>query len=143
MKKNKLLILSLFTALMLASCNNGGITPSGGSGGGGSGGGEDDNKITVNFYIDYNAANANKEFTIGGKNSLEVWATQKVDKGAKVSKPADPTEAPLPEFPVFLGWSYKEVIDRKEDLWNFDTDTVNTETKTFSIFGIWVAEGEN
>ena len=137
MKKNKLLILSLFTALMLASCNNGGITPSGGSGGG-SGGGEDDNKITVNFYIDYNAATANKEYTIGGENKLEIWATQKVDRGAKVTKPADPS-APFEEFPTFLGWSYKELIASTNDLWNFDTDTINPEegVKEFSIFGIW------
>lgn len=140
MKNRNMLILSLLASMaFLSACDN----SSGGGGGGNSGDSQDDGKITVSFYIDFNYANANKEWNISGGNSLETYDVQRVENGSKVTKPADPTTAPFPEFPVFLGWSKKEVIDSKSDLWNFDTDTINTETKTFSLYGCWAAEGEN
>ncbi len=131
----KLHIISLFlmaSTLCFAGCtNNGGSGGSGGDGPGGGGGDVDDGKIQINFYVDYNQLNI--------KN---VYHTYRVKNGSKLTKPADPTEAPMPEFPVFLGWSYKEIIDNKNDLWDFSKDTVQTEEPKFNLFGIWVAQGE-
>ena len=87
--------------------------------------------VVVTFYIDFNQP-----------NSDESYATQTIKQGEKVTAPATPTEAPFKEFPVFLGWSQKEVIQSKDDLWNFDS-TITSKTGTFSIYGIWVAKGES
>ena len=122
--------LLLLAPLSLAGCkrsssNDGPETPSGS-------GEEDDDSVTVNFYLDYNKINLN-----------EVYHSQTVKRGKTVSEPPKPSEAPSPEFPVFLGWSAKEIIDDKKDLWNFSKDKITTEYDEFEIFGIWVAEGEN
>ena len=128
MKKLSIALSVITSFLGLAACTK---TNNGGNGGNNSGGGNEDGKITVNFYLDYNQVSA--------KN---VYTTQSIDNGAKLTKPTDPTSAPLPEFPVFLGWSYKEIIDNKADLWDFSTDKVQTDEPTFSLYGIWVAQGE-
>lgn len=123
----KLHVISLFlmaSTLIVTGCNK---KSGGGSGGGGS---TDDGKIEVNFYADYNQLSA--------KNPCH---TVRVKNGSKLTAPSTP-EAPMPEFPVFLGWSYKEIINDKKDLWNFSTDVVQTDEPTYNIFGIWVAEGE-
>ena len=121
----KKLFLTLFllasSGICLAGCNR--------SGGGGDG---DEDLITVKFYLDYNQVAAG-----------EIYDTQYVKNGSKVKEPTKPTESPFPEFPVFLGWSKKEVIDDKKDLWNFSKDKVKTDIDEFPIYGIWVAEGEN
>ena len=134
MKKLSIALLLMSSFLALAGCNksSGGSGGSGGNGGsGGSGGGStDDGKIQINFYADYNQIEA--------KN---VYHTYRIENGSLLTKPADPT-APLPEFPVFLGWSSKEIIDNKADLWDFSTDKVQTDEPTFNLFGIWVAQGE-
>ena len=128
MKKLSIALLLVATSFVsLAGCKK----SSGGGGGGGSSGGNTDGTITVNFYADYNQL-----------NEKNVYVTQNVKNGAKLTKPADPTKAPMPEFPVFLGWSYKEIIDDKKDLWDFSTDTVQTNEPSFNLFGIWVAQGE-
>ena len=129
--KSKLIIGLLASTLILTTgCfkrNKG----SGGSGGGDTS--EDDGKIAVNFYLDYN------QITAG-----VVYESYRVNNKTKLTKPADPTEAPLPEFPVFKGWSQKEIIDNDKDLWNFDTDIMEVKEgyRSFNMFGIWVAEGE-
>ena len=93
---------------------------------------EDDGKIQVNYYIDYNAI-----------TSGEVYYTYREFDGSKLQEPTKPTEAPFPEFPVFKGWSKKELIDNDADLWNFATDEMHVKEgyRTFNLFGIWVAEG--
>ena len=89
-------------------------------------------EITVNYYLDYNQ--------IVGKN---VYQTVTVKNGSKLTKPLDPTTPVYPEFPVFKGWSSKEIIDDTKDLWDFSKDTVRvTSGSTFSLFGIWVSAGE-
>ena len=89
-------------------------------------------KVTVNFYLDYNQVAAGK-----------IYFTTEVDNGGLIlEQPANPTEAPYPEFPVFKGWSAKEIINNENELWNFATDKVVTNQGTFSIYGFWVAEGE-
>ena len=87
--------------------------------------------VTVNYYIDYNSL-----------DSETVYHTETVKNGSKLTKPNDPTIAPFPEFPYFLGWSAKEIIDDNSDLWNFSTDIVNTDEDVFNLFGIWVSEDD-
>ena len=102
-----------------------------------------DGKVKVTFYVDWNATN-NPEVTWRTQNTGVPYSSVIIDQDTKVTKPADPTTPPQAEFPVFLGWSKKETIDNKQDLWNFDTDVVSSsEGKYFSLFGIWVASGEN
>ena len=89
-------------------------------------------KITVNYYLDYNQLAAKV-----------IYYTEEVQNGSKLTKPGDPSKGNFPEFPVFKGWSTKEVIDNVSDLWDFDKDVVSvTSGKTFNLFGIWVATGE-
>ena len=89
-------------------------------------------KVTVNFYLDYNQVLAGN-----------VYFTTQVDNGSLITeKPANPTESNYPEFPVFKGWSNKEIIDNLDELWNFDVDIVIGNTGTFNLYGIWVAQGE-
>lgn len=133
MKKLSVISLLLMSSIMcLGGCNkSSGESGGGGSGGGGGGGQPADGKVQVDFYIDFNQWNAK-----------ETYYSVRVANGSKLTAPATPTKAPMPEFPVFLGWSKKEVIDNKEDLWDFSTDVVETTTQTFNLFGIWVVEGE-
>ena len=126
MKKFRLPLL-----LLLAACSSSALAGCKKS----SGGDPDDptdGYVTVNFYLDYNKEAAG-----------EIYETQKVKNGSKVTEPTKPTEAPFPEFPNFLGWSEKEIIDNKSDLWNFSKNKIKTNYSEFSLFGIWVAEGEN
>ena len=141
----KLSLLLLLTSMFLVGCtgnssgnnsgNNGGdtpVNPSGGDGGDDTPVVDPTVTITVNFYQDYNQ--------VAAKN---VYMSMGVANGSKLTKPADPTTSNYPEFPVFKGWSKKEVIDDVKDLWNFDTDVVAvTSGKTLNLYGIWVAKGE-
>ena len=133
MKISKLLKLGLLaTPLLLTGCNSssdsgGGSTPGGG------GGGEDD-RIEIRYYLDYTF-----------EDTEETYATLKIKNGSKIGQPNEPQSAPSKEFPIFVGWSKKPIIDDTEDLWNFDSDVVNITdgSKTFSIYGIWFASGEH
>ena len=99
-------------------------------------GGDDDTgeklpeNVVVTFYIDFTQ-----------QDGEEYYAVQTIKQGEKVVAPETPTQSQFKEFPVFLGWSEKEIIDNKQDLWNFD-NTITSKTGTFSIYGIWVAKGE-
>ena len=88
--------------------------------------------VTVYFFHDYNHANAKDALlTVQSKN------------GELISEhPNDLTESYYEEFPVFKGWSKKEIIDSEDDLWDFEHDVVQSYTSTLRIYGIWVAEGE-
>ena len=89
-------------------------------------------KVTVEFYADYNQVLAGN-----------VYFTTQVDNGSLITeKPANPTESNYPEFPVFKGWSNKEIIDNLDELWNFELDIVVCNSGTFKLYGIWVAQGE-
>ena len=88
--------------------------------------------ITVNFYLDFNQVEAK-----------EIYYTTQVNNGSKLQEPTKPTTPLYPDFPVFKGWSQKEIIDDVKDLWNFETDTVKVVHGTsLNLYGIWVAEGE-
>ncbi len=132
----KIFLTALCSLALIAACNS--------SSSGGGGGGDDPTpgpgpeptptptgSITVNFYLDYNQPDA--------KN---VYYSYKVNNGDKLTEPARPSEPIFEEFPVFKGWSHKDIIDNDEDLWNFATDTVDTTDTVFYMYGIWVAQGE-
>ena len=87
--------------------------------------------VTVNYYLDYN------DTTKTGR-----YYSESVNAGSLLTKPTDPTTSPQSEFPVFLGWSTKEIIDNKADLWDFSKDVVPSKSKLLSLFAIWVATGE-
>ena len=134
MKKNILLPLLTASLLLISAC-----TGKGGQGGGdnpGGGGGDtpvtpvDDDAITVKFYLDYNQVSIDN-----------VYATYQVKNNSLLEEPTRPTssDAPLPEYPVFKGWSEKQIIDSDNDLWNFATDQVNLPSgyKTLRLYGFW------
>ena len=125
--KKSLVLLAILTSFSLVACD-----PNQGGGGGGGNNNDSRQEITVKFYGDYNQ-----------KVIENVYYTCKVYKGDKITDiPADPTEPFYPEFPVFKGWSVKELIGSEEDLWNFATDIVDTDDNTMYLFGYWAAEGE-
>ncbi len=125
----KKLLLSLFvlSSIGLAACIGGGKKSDK------SGSSEWDGKIEVIFYQDYNQIRIK-----------EVYTSYRVENHTKLTKPADPTESNYPEFPVFIGWSRKEIVDNTEDLWDFENDTLDVKdnVKEFVLFGQWVAEGD-
>ena len=137
MKMNKLVLLSILSLGLLVGCTNTNNPSNNQSG-------SDDTsnvsssesiiekKVTVNFYLDYNHVS----------NDQIIFTTQIDNGGLITEKPANPTEAPYPEFPVFKGWSKREIIDDVNDLWNFEADIVVANSGVFSLYGIWVAEGE-
>ena len=126
--KKLLFLLPLLSISLLIGC-----TPSGGqSSGKTSSESYFEGEITVNFYVDYN------QKIVGN-----VYYSTTMENGNLITdKPEDPTEPLYPEFPVFKGWSYKEIIGSDEDLWDFSTNVVKSKNNTFDLFGIWVAEGE-
>jgi len=89
--------------------------------------------VTVRFYIDYNHQSTTDD----------IYYSCQVENGSLITdKPADPQTPNYPEFPNFKGWSEKEIIDNYDDLWNFDTDLMNSTMLVFRIYGIWMAPGE-
>ncbi|MCR4562889.1 MAG: hypothetical protein K5694_06800 [Bacilli bacterium] len=88
-----------------------------------------DHPVTVNFYVDYNAYS---------ESIRNIYHTENVDLGDKLVAPTTP-EAPFTDFPNFLGWSTKTLIEDPADLWDFDNDVVYTKDSTLVIYGIWGA----
>ena len=136
MKMNKLLLLSVLSLGLLMGCAGNNNPSQGGSGSDDTSSSSSESiiekKVTVNFYLDYNHVSKD-----------QIIFTVEVDNGGLINeKPTNPTEAPYPEFPVFKGWSKKEIIDDINDLWNFESDIVIANSGVFSLYGIWVAEGE-
>lgn len=84
--------------------------------------------VTVNFYTDFTHC-----------DTKDIIFTIKVQNYNLIPEhPADLTESPFVEFPVFKGWSKKTIINSDADLWNFSTDKVMTAFSTLSLYGIWV-----
>ena len=93
---------------------------------------EGDPDLEVFFYIDFNAATgddvpyAKLDWYVGipfGTNN----------------KPADPTQAPDPAFPIFKGWSSHPIVDNiPEDLWDFENDVVPDGSYVMVLYGIWI-----
>ncbi len=136
MKMNKLVLLSVLSLGLLMGCtnNNNPSNNQSGSDSPSSSSSEPiiEKKVKVNFYLDYNHVSDD-----------QIIFTTQIDNGGLITeKPNNPTEAPYPEFPVFKGWSKREIIDDISELWNFETDIVVANSGVFSLYGIWVAEGE-
>ena len=88
--------------------------------------------VTVNFYIDYN----NTHY------KLRYYQTTVKNGSLITDVPATPT-APSEDFPVFKGWSTKEITDDyANDIWNFSTDKVQQESTNLvlDLYGIWGAQ---
>ena len=128
--KKLVLPLLVLTTLALGGCK---LFPSRSSGGGDSG--EDDDRITVKFYLDYNQLAVDN-----------IYYQYKVENHKKLNAPDVPSkdQAPLPEFPVFKGWSTKQLIDDEKDLWDFSKDVMEVQdgVDQFRLYGFWAAEGE-
>ena len=130
--KKKVLLLAVLSTFLLIGCGKSNNNSSSGGKDSSSGGGQKEEFVTVNFYADYNQ-----------KAIENVYYSCKVKNGSLITDiPNNPTEALYPDFPVFKGWSYKELIADEGDLWNFATDKVNTKYNTFDLYGYWVVEGE-
>ena len=94
----------------------------------------DQDKITVTFYEDLNQKIAKNIY----KREVLTW-------GDKIERPVDPSVPLDPAFPVFKGWSLKDVIDDDSDLFDFSkplSEEFVDSYMTVDLFGIWVAEGE-
>jgi len=93
-----------------------------------------DYNLEVYFYIDYN--NVDEEHPYAKRD----WYVETVfgtfgDQG----KPGDPTSAPDPAFPKFVGWSSHPIIDNiPDDLWDFDKNVVANGSYVFVLYGIWI-----
>ena len=87
---------------------------------------------TVYFFIDYNNYDVDDESKY---LACFDWFRNKPLAGC-TEVPANPTKAPDPAFPYFIGWSSKAIIDTKDDLWDMEHDTMGTYYRLF-IFGIW------
>ena len=88
--------------------------------------------VTVNFFLDYN------DVSVTGR-----YYRCQVNAGSLITDvPPKPTTPPMPEFPTFLGWSKKEVINDSKDLWDFSKDIVPSKSTVLNLYGIWVAQGE-
>ena len=136
MKKNILIPLFAASLLLLSACTgnkNNGNNSGNNSNTDSSEQPVDEDAITVKFYLDYNQVNVDN-----------VYATYQIKNDSLLTEPTRPTSsnAPLPEYPNFVGWSYKQIIDSTDDLWNFSTDKVNVPTgvKTFRMYGFWSVE---
>lgn len=131
--KKRFIPLFLLLPLVFTGCAN---SKKGEEGKDGEDGGDTPSEelVTVNFYLDFNQ-----------KPAKIIYYTEKVSFGSKITKPADPASPIDPAYPVFKGWSTKEIIDDEKDLFDFNTklteDNVSY-TKIFEVFGIWVAQGE-
>ena len=87
---------------------------------------------TVYFFIDYNNYDIDDESKYLA--CFEWYRNRPLAGCADV--PSEPTKAPDPAFPYFIGWSSKAIIDTKDDLWDMEHDTMGTDYVLF-IFGIW------
>ena len=136
MKKNILIPLFAASLLLLSACTgnkNNGSNSGNGSNTDSSEQPVDEDVITIKFYLDYNQVNVDN-----------VYVTYQIKNNSLLTEPTRPTssDAPLPEYPNFVGWSNKQIIDTTDDLWNFATDKVNlpSNIKTFRMYGFWSVE---
>lgn len=92
----------------------------------------DDGKTAlVNFFVDYNHADEKDPYY--SYDWYELVPLEDIP-----DNPPMLTEG----FPVFLGWSDKPIIDTKDDLWDFEVDTIKVGQYYLALYGIWVADGE-
>lgn len=88
--------------------------------------------VTVNFYKDFNHTHY----------SVRYYRTT-VKNGSLITDVPPNPEAPSEDFPIFKGWSTKEVTDDYvNDIWNFATDKVEQDSNSLvlNLYGIWAAQ---
>ena len=91
---------------------------------------DEDKVVQVNFYIDFN--------NVDKKHPYKTFPWyQNVPLAGSSKLPSNPTEAPDPAFPYFVGWSTHTIVDTKDDLWNMETDSVDGTTFVLNLYGIW------
>ena len=103
---------------------------------------EDDKIINVFFFLDYNSVD--EEDTTGTRLLANFMWYPDRPVGQSGLVPATPTTAPTSDFPHFIGWSNKAIIDSASELIDVET-YVTGDLKDFAyIFGIWsdVPKGE-
>lgn len=111
-------------------------------------GGEDTGKkVQFYFFIDYNNVDE-KDTTQTRLLASFRWYPNQPLSGCDLL-PQDPknSQAPTSEFPYFVGWSYRAVVDDKKYLLNFESwphdvqegeDDIDLSTRNYVyIFGIW------
>lgn len=134
MKKSSLLLLvPAFLALSLAGCQRDNGSSQNSSEPTSSSEPIDTNMdVTVNFYVDYN----NTHY------KLRYYQTT-VKNGSLITNVPNTPTALSEDFPVFKGWSTKEITDDyANDLWNFATDKVEqpSNAPVLDFYGIWAAQ---
>ena len=95
-----------------------------------------DEEMTVHiyFFIDYN--NVDEDDLTGKKLLAKFWWYEDRPIGQSGLVPTNPTNAPIPAFPYFAGWSDHPLIDSKDDLIDFSTYSVTNRSFLY-IYGIW------
>ena len=97
----------------------------------------DDMTVRIYFFIDYN--NVDEDDMTGKKLLAKFWwyEDRPIAESGKV--PANPTQAPIPAFPYFAGWSTHPIIDSRDGLLNLSTYKVSDDgSRSFLyIYGIW------
>ena len=142
MMKKKLLVLPLIMLLLAGCSGKGSDTSSGESTSEGSTsqtsnsddpGGHD---IKIKFYLDFNHYDKENPYH-------QVWWDSDTTFTKEQIGLVDPTTAPDPYYPTFLGWSKYAIVDEDARLWNFGVDKIQyseTAGGTFEIFGIFVGK---
>lgn len=95
---------------------------------------EEDKTIKLYFFIDY----ANVDET--DKTGTKLLATFKWYPDRVLSQdviPSDPTKAPTSDFPYFIGWSTRAIVDDKSGLIDWSTYVTGDTRNYVYIFGIW------
>ena len=97
----------------------------------------DEMTVRIYFFIDYN--NVDEDDLTGKKLLAKFWwyEDRPIAESGKV--PANPTQAPIPAFPYFAGWSTHPIIDSRDGLLNLSTYKVSDDgSRSFLyIYGIW------
>ena len=104
--------------------------PGGGEGGGGGPDIPEEYNMTVNFYLNY--SNSDEPYY-----TMEWYSLVPLGSCPDEAK-LDSVTPPDPLYPNFLGYSeYPSSIDDSH-LWNFETDS--KQSNILSLYGIWVSD---
>ena len=97
----------------------------------------DEMTVRIYFFIDYN--NVDEDDMTGKKLLAKFWwyEDRPIAESGKV--PNNPTQAPIPAFPYFAGWSTHPIIDSRDGLLDLSTyKVIDDGSRSFLyIYGIW------
>ena len=95
---------------------------------------EEDKTVKLYFFIDY--ANVDETDKTGTKLIATFkWYPDRVLTNDVI--PANPKTAPTSDFPYFIGWSTRAIVDDKDGLIDWSTYTTGDTRNYVYIFGIW------